>query len=165
MTAEPGRDPEAGQIGLLALGYLVIVLSLLVVVVDIGAVHLARTRVQDVADAVALDVADAVDEAALYRDGVDDVLPVDGPAALEAARQALRRQPRPASIAQWEIGDRTGAAPDGGVVVAVRATIRPPLTGGLVAATGADVTVGATARAQAVVRDPGGGGGGADPAP
>lgn len=149
-----GIRREDGEIGLLALGYLVVVLSLLLVVVDVGAVHLDRGRLQAVADSLALDASDALDERLAYTRGVGAVLPVSDTGVAEAARAALARHPRPATVAAWEIADGTGVAPGGGATVVVRATLRPPLSGGLVAATGRRITLAVSARAQAVVRLP-----------
>ncbi|MBC7638970.1 MAG: hypothetical protein H7231_04205, partial [Rhodoferax sp.] len=81
--------PEDGQISLLILVYALIALSLVAVVVDATAVHLARTQLLDAADAAALDAADAVDEKAVYAGGLSDAVPLTSASVRDQATTYL----------------------------------------------------------------------------
>jgi uncharacterized membrane protein len=78
------RGADDGQITVLAIGYALIAFALVAVVADVAAVHLARGQLTDVAEAAALDAADALADDA-YAAGVT------GP-AIPLTDQAVRRQ-------------------------------------------------------------------------
>jgi len=61
-----GVRGDGGQIALLVLVDVLVAAALVLVVTSAGAVHLARHRLQAVADAAALDAADALDEGRFY---------------------------------------------------------------------------------------------------
>lgn len=87
--ARPGpsaEDPrDSGQIMLLTIGYALLALALILVLASASAVHLERKQLLALADAAALDAADALD-AALYYTGAD--LPASPADAGDAARTA-----------------------------------------------------------------------------
>ena len=106
----------------------------------------------DAADAAALDAADALDEAALYEEGLPDVVPVSSETVRRAAQDYLAARPRPSGITGWSTLAGTGS-PDGQqAVVVLQGTVELPLTGGLLSALGGSVTVTVEARARAAVR-------------
>lgn len=85
-----GRDGrrDDGQILLLLLGYALIALVLVTVVASASSVHLQRKRLLAVADAAALDAADALDVATFY--GPRGVRPGDGVPLTDASvREAV----------------------------------------------------------------------------
>src|SRR5262245_64227394 len=68
------RGRDAGQISLLVLGLFVLVAMLILGTIDVTAAQLARMRLLDTADAIALDAADALDERTAYLHGLPDHL-------------------------------------------------------------------------------------------
>jgi uncharacterized membrane protein len=83
----PARDE--GTVLLLIIGLVTVVALLVAVVTDVSSLYLHRRELIAAADGAALAGAQAVDEAAIYRDG----LPTTGPVPLDpdAARQAVHR--------------------------------------------------------------------------
>ncbi len=112
---------DDGQVTLLVLVYTLIALSLVAVVVDATAVHLARTQLLDAADAAALDAADALDQGAVYAGGLGAALPVTDASVREQALQYLAGYAEPSRLSGVELGAGTGS-PDG-------ASARVELTG------------------------------------
>ena len=68
------RGDDEGRIALLALGFVVVAASLVLVVTAAAGVHLDRKRLLALADLAALDAADALSASAYYAGG----LPSDG---------------------------------------------------------------------------------------
>ena len=144
-----GLAADDGQLSLLVLVYLLIALTLVVVSVDVTAVHLARTQLLDAADAAALDAADELDEPAVYTRGVGDVVPLTDAGVTSAAQGYLTSYDVPRRIEQVAVAPGTGS-PDGvSAVVVLTARVRLPLLGPAVAtwSDGISVTVRSTARA------------------
>jgi uncharacterized membrane protein len=149
-----GRDE--GQIMPLIIAYVMIALTLLIVVVDISAVHLQRNRLYATADAAALDASDALDESQFYHQGAANSSSGD-PVAVPLSDQSVRvsvqsylRTAGPTSrLAVVAVDDPTGS-PDGvtaEVTLVARADL--PLFSFVVARWADGVPIRATSRARA----------------
>lgn len=144
-----GHDEEGedGQILILILGYVIVAVTLVIVAVDITAVHLARTQLLDACDAAALDAADAVDSGSVYRGGVTDSVPLTTSTVRSAATTYLSGYAPPSRITDVQLTGATGS-PDGQTaVVELTARVKLPLLGPVVQAWSGGITV--TVRSQA----------------
>ena len=139
---------DDGQIVPLLIGYLLVALLLIVVVVDVTAVHLQRGRLYGLADAAALDAADALDTGDFYRHGVRSaVLPVTD----EGVRVSVRRylddaRPRLDRVAMAEPSGLDGE----NVQVTLTARARLPIVDAAVRRWAGGVPLRVTAHARAL---------------
>ncbi len=132
-----GEESDAGQILLLTLAYALIALSLVLVIASASAVHIERKQLLALADAAALDAADAIDlelfygsgdEAAGRRpDGVTAlVVPLSNSGVRDAAAQHLAGAPSAAGLPGLAILEPTGTADGTTAQVTLGAVVRPP---------------------------------------
>ena len=152
--ADGGKDD--GQILPLVIAYVLIAFALVIVAVDITAVHLQRQRLFSLADAAALDAADALDRSRFYSDGAQ-IGP--GDAAVPLTDQTVRSSAErylvvaaPLTRVERVAVDRPTGSPDGvtaEVTLVGRATL--PLFSFAVARWSDGVPLRATARARARV--------------
>lgn len=144
---------DDGQITLLALGYFLIALCLVAVVVDATAVHLARTQLQDAADAAALDAADALSGSSVYEGGVaGQALPLTDQDVRSQAERYLTTYTPPSRVEAVRLGPATGTDDGRSATVELTARARLPIAAPVVAGFtgGIEVTVRSTASAQIV---------------
>jgi hypothetical protein len=142
------RRREEGQVMLLALGYTVMAILLVVGTVALTTVQIARVRLYAISDAAALDASDTIDLRA-YEAGVPDAVPVADRGVVDAAGSYLRNAERPPGVTSWRLAPGTGS-PDGrSAVVRLRASIRLPFLGGVLDAVGGSVAVTVESRASA----------------
>lgn len=141
---------EDGRILILGAGLFALLGLLVMGGIDVTSVQLARVKLIDAADAAALDAADAADPGAIYRSGVDRQVRLSDATVRADAVRSLARQPLPGHLTGWAIVGGTGSTDGVTAHVALRGTVRPPLSGGLLALIGKDVTitVQASARSQ-----------------
>lgn len=120
--------PDAGHITLLSLAFATIALALVLVIASASAVHLDRKQLLSVADAAALDAADAIDLDRFYAGagGVDD-LPMSDAHVRAAVEAHLRVSPQAAELAGLAIAEPTGTADGRSVQVTLVAVARTPL--------------------------------------
>ncbi|MEO7131553.1 MAG: pilus assembly protein TadG-related protein [Dermatophilaceae bacterium] len=147
--ADEPRRGDDGQISILILGLFMITLLLVLGGIDVTAAQLARMRLLDTADSVALDAADALDLEAAYRGGVTGQVLLTDDSVRRTAVEHLAAVPRPTGISQWAIGAGTGS-PDGRsavVTVSGRATL--PMSGWVLDRLGGSVTITVQSRARA----------------
>lgn len=146
-------DPEGGRVWLLTAAFVMFAAALVGVVASATAVHLDRKHLADLADILATDAAQAVDERQFY-DG--DPLPERTPGA---GILVLDDRSVAAAVDEY-LAERPGVALDGLVVVsatspdgrsarvALTARSRPPLLGWFTDAT-TPIVVSATSTARA----------------
>lgn len=157
MTRVRGQDD--GQVLLLTLVYTLIAFSLITVVVDATAVHLARTQLLDAADGAALDAADGIDAPGTY--GAADA-PASSPGEPQTHHLVLTDSSvhdqvvtylstyePPSRLDQVEVVAGTGTTDGQSATVVLSGRVRLPIGGVVVAgwSDGIDVTVTSTARA------------------
>lgn len=124
------RRDDDGQIMLLSIFYGLLALALVLVVVSVSAIYLERKRLLSLADAVAADAADAIDEDTYFTTDRTETpsLPLtDASVQQEAARYL---DAAPSGVVDFEglaIVAPTGS-PDGTTAqVSLSAVVRPPL--------------------------------------
>lgn len=107
---EPPRrcSGESGQVTVLALGFTVIAILLILGTVAVTSVQLSRMRLLDAADGAALDAADAFD-AGSYQRGLGGAVGISPATVRQAAHDYLARQPR-GPRASWPGRWRRGPA-------------------------------------------------------
>jgi hypothetical protein len=151
-TTSGAARRDDGQIGLLILGLFSIVTLLIVGAIDVTAAQLARMRILDAADAIALDAADALEEQGAYGRGVEDAVALSDASVLAAASAHLSSTPLPTGLTGWRIVDGTGT-PDGRTaVVRLQGRATLPITGGILDALGGSVTITVESRARAALQ-------------
>ena len=149
------RRDDDGQITILALGFALIAFVLVAVVADAAAVHLARTQLTDVAEAAALDAADALADSA-YHEGLDASEGAAVPLTDDSVRQQVERYLvtyEPTSrLDAVHVRPGTGAADGQSATVALAGRARLPIAAFVVASWNGGITVTATATARAPLR-------------
>lgn len=135
------QDPEQGRVLILGAGLFALLALLVMGGIDVTAVQLARVQMIDAADAAALDAADAVDPGAIYRGGVGQQVSLSDQSVRADAAASLGRQHRPGQVTGWAVVGGTGSVDGRTARVILRGTVRPPLSGGLLALIGKDVTI------------------------
>ncbi|TNM60025.1 hypothetical protein FHN55_19750 [Streptomyces sp. NP160] len=125
----PVRRGDEGSVAPLVIVDAVVVVALVLVGASATELHLARTHLLAAADAAALDAADALDEAAYYRDGVlpGQGVPLDDDGVRRSAAELLARTPQPGDLLGVAVVAPTGT-PDGTTAeVTLAASVRPAL--------------------------------------
>ncbi len=133
---EPWRDrlrDDSGQIMLLSIAYAALALALVLVIASASAVHIERKRLVALADAAALDAADAIDLSSFYGDRAV-VIPPDGGVAVPltdrgvrlAVQAHLEGSPASSSLHRLAVGEPTGAVGGTTAQVTLVARARPP---------------------------------------
>lgn len=146
------RQRDDGQLSILVVGFFVIVSVLVLGGIDVTAAQLTRVRLLDAADALALDAADALDEAGAYGRGLDESVRLSTATVRSAAAESLGARPFPSGILAWGLADATGS-PDGvSAVVSLTGTATLPISGPILDALGGEVTITVTSRARAVLQ-------------
>ena len=136
---------DDGTVMLLVLGLVVVAGLLIVVVIDVSALFVARRDLLAAADGAALAGAQAVDEAAVYREGVRGSLPLDPQRVETAVDDYLRDAGVPMGVEDLHVAVST----DGTTVrVRLSGVVHLPVVNAVTpgAAGGVDVAASASAR-------------------
>jgi len=149
-------ERDGGQVLLLVLGYTLLAFLLVTAVADAAAVHLERNRLASLADAAALDAADALDAARFYGRGPGGspdppggVVPVSDLSVRDSVTRFLAVSEADRRFTGLSVAEPTGS-PDGATVeVSLAATARLPLLTPVVAAWWQGVPLRVTSRARA----------------
>jgi uncharacterized membrane protein len=137
------RRGDEGSVLPLVIGVVVIVVSLVTVVTDVGVLWLQRRSLQATVDGAALAGAQAVDLPTVYAGGAHGDLPLDAPAARAAVRTYVAAVPSARRLASFRVTSvRVSVAT---VTVRAQALARPPFLSWL---TGSSVVVVAEASAR-----------------
>jgi Putative Flp pilus-assembly TadE/G-like len=147
---------DEGQILPLIIAYALIALTLLIVVVDISAVHLQRDRLFALTDSAALDASDALEVSRFYREGAPvpargeaTAVPLSDESVRTSAENYLRAAGPGAELPAVAVDSPTGS-PDGVTAqVTLVARARLPLFSFVVARWSRGVPLRATSRARA----------------
>ncbi len=129
--AEPPHQDDSGQVLLLALAYGLVAILLVLMVVAASAVHLDRKRLLGLADAAALDAADAVEEGAYFDaterpDGVD-VVPLTDRTVRDSVLDYLERQEGSSRFVDLAVDTGATGTSDGQTAVVVLTARSLPL--------------------------------------
>lgn len=143
---------DDGQIMLLSIFYGLIALALVLVIVSVSAIYLERKQLLALADAVAADAADSIDEDAYFGSDrpADPALPLTDASVAQAVEHYLAEAPQ--GVVDFEglaVADPTGT-PDGTTAeVTLSAIVRPPLVSWAISPWQDGFVVSVTARAEA----------------
>jgi hypothetical protein len=145
---------DSGQIMILSIGYALIAMVLVLVLAAASAVHLERKQLLALADAAALDAADAIDLDRYYAGaagdaGADPVTVTDASVRAAVARH-ISTAPSATGLARLQVAEPTGT-PDGSTVqVTLTAVARPAFVPWVLAghADGVPLRVTSSARAE-----------------
>ena len=159
------RNPEDGQVALLILAYCIITFLLVTVVVSLTAIHIARTRLVNLADAAALDAADSLENPTYYGAGgsgggagggagqgsgpTAGVVPLSDATVRASVHDYLATAPVNPALENLTIGDPTGALASDAAQVTLVALVRPPLVTYVLAMWGGGITIHVTSQAVA----------------
>lgn len=152
MTAEAQSSDDGGQVLVLVLVYVLIAVSLVAVVASASAVHLERKRLLALADAAALDAADALDIAAFYRRGASPQsgVPLTDASILASVDDYVDLAAARDRFTGFAVAPSTGTSDGRTAHVTFVARARPPLVGPVLApfSDGVPLRVTSTARAR-----------------
>ena len=143
------RDDDSGQVLLLIVAYASIALLLVTVVVGASAVHVERKQLLAVADAAALDAADAVDTDVLYGTGArPGAVPLSDRSVQAAVEDYAVAVGATGRFQDFRVEGATGS-PDGRTAqVTLSARARLPLVSAVLGEYAAGVPLTVTARAR-----------------
>jgi hypothetical protein len=139
-------------VSILVIGFALIAFSLIAVVVDATAVHLARSQLTDAADAAALDAADALG-GEVYTGGIAGAaVPVTDSSVRAQATTYLSTYTPPRRLDAIALGDATGSADGQSATVQLSGRVRLPIGAAVLRSFRDGITVTVTSTARATLR-------------
>lgn len=156
MTGRRGGGDDAGQVLLVILVYCLITVSLVGVVASASAVHLERKRLLALADAAALDAADALDADAFYRRGASPGtgVPLTDGSVRASVREYVDLAGATTQFEHFAVAGSTGTGDGRTAQVTLVARARPPLLPPVVSVFSDGVPLTVTARARTGLGSP-----------
>lgn len=147
---------DDGQIMLLSIFYGLITLALVLVVVSVSAIYIERKSLLALADAVAADAADAIDEGSYFGTGrpADPALPLTDEAVQQAVADYLAAAP--VGVVDFEgltVSPPTGTPNGTTAEVTLSAVVRPPVLTWAISPWRDGFVVSVTSRAEAETTD------------
>ena len=121
-----GGGGDAGQVLLLGLAYGLLALALVLLIASAAAVHLERTELLALADAAALDAADALDAETFYTGAGGAVVPLTDDGVRAAVAEHLASSPGAAGLTGLAVAEPTGTSDGRTAQVTLTAVARPP---------------------------------------
>lgn len=144
------RDRDSGQILPLVTGFTVFALLLVLVTVDVTALHLQRQELHALTDAAALDAADALDEVSFYANGAQErPVSLSSASVHQSVLDYLREEPGPTAKLRVGVSAPTGALDGSTAEVTLAGRARVPLISLVVRRWAGGVPLQATSRASA----------------
>lgn len=137
---------------ILIVGLFALTLTLILGAIDVTAAQVARMQLLDAADSAALDAADALDEQAVYRSGLNGTLLLTDASVQQSAASHLARIPRPSGISEWVLAAPTGSDDGRTAVVTLAGRAALPMSGWLLERFRGGVTITVQSRARAPLR-------------
>lgn len=131
----------------MVLGLTIVAILLIVVTIAVTAVSLARTRLMDAADSVALASANAFDDSTYASSGIGDAVPLSDATVQQSAATQLAQLSLPSGILGWELAAGTGSPDARTAVVVMTGQVRVPFAASL--GSNASITLTVTSRARA----------------
>lgn len=126
------RPDDAGQITVLALGYVVLTLLVVTVVLAVSAVYLEHKRLLSLADAAAVAAAGSFSLAQESGAGPGPSVSLRADTVRAAAREHLERSPESAGFTALALGGGTGSVDGRTAIVELTAVAHPPIVNFLV---------------------------------
>lgn len=151
LAATGGENRESGQIMMLSLAYALIALALILVIASASAVHIERKQLLALADAAALDAADAIDLEVFYGGGAAEPgsVPLTDSTVRAAVVRHVATSPSAAGLVGVAVAAPTGT-PDGATAqVTLRAVARPPFVPWVLVGRAGGIPLQATSSARA----------------
>ena len=152
LRAQRDERAEEGRITILVLGLFMLTTLLILGAIDVTAAQLARMRLLDTSDSLALNAANSTPEGSVYEGGLGEDLPLTSGSVTASAGSDLAERSLPSGISAWHLGSGTGTTDGQTATVELTGEATLPMTGWLLEKLGGSVTITVTSKARAPLR-------------